>query len=357
MPPANRELANLLTALEGRLVPPGPSGAPTRGRHDVLPTGRNFYALDSRSLPTPTAWELGRKSAETFVQRYVQDHGEWPTAIVMSAWGTSNMRTGGDDLAQALALMGARPTWDGASRRVTGYEILPVAALGRPRVDVTLRISGFFRDAFPQQIALIDNVVQAIAERDEPPEDNPIRARALSEIEAHAGDAGSRADTPGQGDAGAWRRATYRIFGSKPGAYGAGLQAMFDERLWDSDADLADAFLEWGQYAYGAGEPGQADRALIETRLTQAQAVLHNQDNREHDILDSDDYYQFAGGLAVAARVLKGAPVPVYHGDHSRPERPVIRGLEEEIARVVPGPCGKSQMDQRHDGARIQGRF
>ena len=320
-----QEIAQLLSALDGRFVPPGPSGAPTRGRPDVLPTGRNFYSLDSRGLPTPTAWELGKRAADEFVQRYVQDHGDWPKAIAMSAWGTSNMRTGGDDLAQALALMGAKPTWDGASRRVTGYEILPVAALGRPRVDVTIRVSGFFRDAFPQQIALIDNVVRAIAERDEPESDNPIRARALNEAKLGC------QDDPTE----AWRRATYRIFGSKPGAYGAGLQAMFDERLWDKDADLSDAFLEWGQYAYGAGEQGRAERGLIEERLKGAQAVLHNQDNREHDILDSDDYYQFAGGLAVASRVLKGEPVPVYHGDNSRPERPVVRGLEEEIARVV----------------------
>jgi len=237
------------------------------------------------------------------------------------------MRTGGDDLAQVLALLGARPVWDGASRRVTGYEILPLAKLGRPRVDVTLRISGFFRDAFPSQVALIDNVVTAIAKRDEDASDNPLRAQVETDRSALISE--------GVPAAQAQRRATFRVFGSQPGAYGAGLQAMFDERLWDDDADLADAFLTWGQYAYGSDAAGTSDRAMIETRLTKSQAVLHNQDNREHDILDSDDYYQFAGGLAVAARALQGDLIPVYHGDNARPEKPVVRGLDEEIARVV----------------------
>jgi cobaltochelatase CobN len=318
------ETAGLLRALDGRRVAAGPSGAPTRGRWDVLPTGRNFYSLDSRALPTPTAWDIGRKSAEAFVQRYIQDHGDWPRAIAMSAWGTANMRTGGDDLAQALALMGAKPVWDGASRRVTGVEVIPLAALGRPRVDVTLRISGFFRDAFPAQIALIDTAVRMIAARDEPHAENPLRAA----FDAAGGD-GPEAHEAAQ------RRALYRVFGSKPGAYGAGLQAMFDEKLWDTQADLAEVFLDWGQYAYGADTHGTVAREELTARLSASDAILHTQDNREHDILDSDDYYQFMGGLTVAATHVKGQDVPAYHGDTSRPERPVVRGLDEEIARVV----------------------
>ncbi|MGF1650581.1 MAG: cobaltochelatase subunit CobN [Hyphomicrobiaceae bacterium] len=322
-----RERLSFLTALDGRFVEPGPSGAPSRGRIDVLPTGRNFYSLDPRSLPTPTAWEIGRKAAAEFVTRFVQDHGDWPRAIVMSAWGTSNMRTGGDDIAQALALMGARPTWGEGSGRLTGFEVLPLAALDRPRVDVTLRISGFFRDAFPEQIALIDGVVRAIAHRDEADADNPIRAAVLADTaeRIRSGEAASVAE----------RAALFRVFGSRPGAYGAGLQALFDENLWTGEADLAEAFLTWGHYAYGAGVSGLADRAALEERLCATDAVVHAQDNREHDILDSDDYYQFAGGLAVAARVLKGRAVPVYHSDTARPERPVVRGLDEELARVV----------------------
>ncbi|MEM8792117.1 MAG: cobaltochelatase subunit CobN [Pseudomonadota bacterium] len=305
----------LLAGLDGRFIPPGPSGAPTRGRPDVLPTGRNFYSVDSRAVPTPAAYTLGWHSASLLVERFLQDHGDWPKTMVVTAWGTSNMRTGGDDIAQALALMGVRPQWDQASRRVTGFEIIPLDHLARPRVDVTLRVSGFFRDAFPAQIALVDSAARAVMALDEPAEMNP----AASRFRAEGGD----------------ERAGFRVFGSKPGAYGAGLQAMIDERLWDAQADLAEAYLEWGGYAYGAGKEGLRERQLFETRLGQAQAVVQNQDNREHDLLDSDDYYQFEGGAAAAVKHLSGNAPTVYHNDHSRPERPVIRTLEDEIGRVV----------------------
>ncbi|RVT82170.1 cobaltochelatase subunit CobN [Rhodobacteraceae bacterium CCMM004] len=305
------ELHGLLTALDGRFVPPGPSGAPTRGRPDVLPTGRNFYSVDSRAVPTPTAWALGWTSATLLIEKHLQDHGDWPRSLLITAWGTANMRTGGDDIAQALALMGVKPQWDAANRRVTGFEVLPQGVLGRPRVDVTLRISGFFRDAFPQLVALVDSAARAVQALDEPEDLNPAAAR-------------TRRGEPAP-----------RVYGSKPGAYGAGLQALIDERLWADTADLADAYLSWGSYAYGAGAEGVADRAGFETRLGQVEAIVQNQDNREHDLLDSDDYYQFEGGAAAAVQTLQGAPRPVYHNDHSRPERPVIRTLEDEIGRVV----------------------
>jgi cobaltochelatase CobN len=308
-----REGEGLLTALGGQFVAPAPSGAPTRGRLDVLPTGRNFYSVDSRAVPTPTAWALGWKSANLLIERHLQDHGDWPRAMLLTAWGTANMRTGGDDIAQCLALMGVKPKWDSANRRVTGFEILPQGVLGRPRVDVTLRVSGFFRDAFPQLIALVDSAARAVMAMDEPEDLNPAAARAKRE-----GDDGQ-----------------FRVFGSKPGAYGAGLQAMIDERLWNDTADLADAYLTWGSYAYGAKTQGAAAREAFETRLGQAEAIVQNQDNREHDLLDSDDYYQFEGGAAAAVRHLQGADRPIYHNDHSRPERPVIRTLDDEIGRVV----------------------
>jgi cobaltochelatase CobN len=323
------EIAALLKGLDGRFVPPGPSGAPTRGRPDVLPTGRNFYSVDSRAVPTPAAYELGKKSAELLIRRYVQDHGEWPVSFGLTAWGTSNMRTGGDDIAQALALIGVKPVWDMTSRRVTGYEIIPPAMLRRPRVDVTLRISGFFRDAFPEQIALFDKAIRAVGMLDEDAADNPIAARMRGEI--------VRLEAAGLDAASASRRAGYRIFGSKPGAYGAGLQALIDEKGWERRADLAEAYLVWGSYAYGAGEEGRAERGVFEERLRSIQAVVQNQDNREHDLLDSDDYYQFEGGMAAAAEQLGGARPSIYHNDHSRPDKPVIRSLEEEIGRVVRG--------------------
>ncbi len=293
------EIEGLLRGLDGRFVPPGPSGAPTRGRPDVLPTGRNFYSVDSRAVPTPAAYELGKKSAELLIRRYVQDHGEWPVSFGLTAWGTSNMRTGGDDIAQALALIGVKPVWDMTSRRVTGYEIIPPALLRRPRVDVTLRISGFFRDAFPEQIALFDKAIRAVGALDEDAADNPIAERMRGEA--------ARLEAAGLDAAQARRRAGYRIFGSKPGAYGAGLQALIDEKGWERRADLAEAYLVWGSYAYGAGEEGRAERGVFEERLRSIQAVVQNQDNREHDLLDSDDYYQFEGGMAAAAEMLGGA--------------------------------------------------
>ncbi|ABC91266.1 cobalamin biosynthesis protein [Rhizobium etli CFN 42] len=321
------EITSLLRGLDGRFVAPGPSGAPTRGRPDVLPTGRNFYSVDSRAVPTPAAYELGKKSAELLIRRYVQDHGEWPVSFGLTAWGTSNMRTGGDDIAQALALIGVKPLWDMSSRRVTGYEIISPAALGRPRVDVTLRISGFFRDAFPEQIALFDKAIRAVGALEEDVTDNPIAGRMRGET--------ARLAAAGLDEKAAAKRAGYRIFGSKPGAYGAGLQALIDEKGWERRADLAEAYLVWGSYAYGAGEDGRAERGLLEERLRSVQAVIQNQDNREHDLLDSDDYYQFEGGMAAAAEQLAGARPAIYHNDHSRPERPLIRSLEEEIGRVV----------------------
>ncbi len=321
------EVDGFLKALDGRFVAPGPSGAPTRGRNDVLPTGRNFFSVDSRAVPTPTAWLLGWKSADILIRHYRQENGAWPTSMILSAWGTSNMRTGGDDIAQALALMGVRPTWDKASNRVTGFEIIPASLLDRPRVDVTLRISGFFRDAFPQQMALFDSAVRAVADLDEEPSVNPLAERVKNETDLLT--------SKGLDISEAKRKAGYRLFGSKPGAYGAGLQALIDEKGWESDADLAKAYIAWGGYAYGAREEGSPAHGLFESRLKQIDAVIHNQDNREHDLLDSDDYYQFEGGVTAAVRHIKGEQPKVYHNDHSRPESPKIRSLEDEIGRVV----------------------
>jgi cobaltochelatase CobN len=321
------EMAAVMLGLDGRRVAPGPSGAPTRGRLDVLPTGRNFYSLDNRTVPTPTAWNLGQKSADDLLTRHFQDFGQYPKAIGLSAWGTSNMRTGGDDIAQALALIGAKPVWEPSSWRVTGFDILPLAKLGRPRVDVTLRISGFFRDAFPSQIELLDKAIRAIGALEEDEADNPIAARMKAEA------TGLQHSGISEGDA--RQMAGYRIFGSKPGAYGAGLQALIDEKIWDTRSDLAAAYVTWGAFAYGAKETGVQNEAQFTQRLRNIEAVVHNQDNREHDVLDSDDYYQFEGGMSAAVETASGKQPRVYHNDHSRPERPVIRTLEEEVGRVM----------------------
>jgi cobaltochelatase CobN len=340
------EIAAVLTALDGRFVPPGPSGAPTRGRPDVLPTGRNFYSVDVRAVPTAAAWALGRQSADALALRYFQDEGCWPKSIAMSAWGTSNMRTGGDDIAQVLALIGVQPVWEKGTGRVTGFAVMPLSELGRPRIDVTLRISGMFRDAFPGQIDLIDSAMRAVAALEEPEDANPIAARETKQRLASAGIDQELA----------MRHAGARIFGAKPGAYGAGLQAMIDEGIWKKRSDLAEAFLAWSSFAYGGGAEGETTRELLTERLASVDAVFHAQDNREHDILDSDDYYQFQGGLAATVETLKGAAPRVYHGDHSRPQRPVVRALSEEIARVVRGRAANPKwiagiMRHGHKGA------
>ncbi|MCC2603600.1 cobaltochelatase subunit CobN [Sphingopyxis yananensis] len=323
------EISALLAALNGDFIPPGPSGAPTRGRPDVLPTGRNFYSVDPRAIPTPTAWDLGFRSAQLLVDDYLQRSGDYPTAIAMSAWGTANMRTGGDDIAQALALMGARPLWDYGSGRVTGFEILKLAHLGRPRVDVTFRTSGFFRDAFPDQINLLDSAARAIMQLDEDVADNPAadryrREQAQLVTDGHSADAASHF-------AGA------RVFGSAPGSYGAGLQALIDEKCWTDRSDLAENYLRWGGFIYGNGASGDAGQDHLKRRLKSIDAIVQNQDNREHDLLDSDDYYQFEGGLSAAVEWVQGHAPLAYHNDHSRPERPRIRTLQDEISLIVRG--------------------
>ncbi|MGB4072263.1 cobaltochelatase subunit CobN [Pseudomonas sp.] len=321
------EMHGLLSALSGRFVPAGPSGAPSRGRLDVLPTGRNFYSVDVRNLPTPTAWRIGVQAADRLLERHLQDHGDHLRQLGLSMWGTATMRTGGDDMAQALALLGVRPLWQAGSQRVERFEVMPLAQLGRPRVDVTLRVSGFFRDAFSNLIRLFDDAVQAVVDFDEPEDMNPLSARVWRESLA--------LQDSGLDEHEARKQAGWRVFGSKPGAYGSGVQNAIEERLWQTREDLAEVYLNWGGYAYGSHSEGTPARAQFAERLEQMQAVLHNQDNREHDILDSNDYYQFQGGMLAAVETLRGAKVASYHGDNSQPDTPRIRTLKEELNRVV----------------------
>ncbi|MCS6781994.1 MAG: cobaltochelatase subunit CobN [Gloeomargarita sp. SKYBB_i_bin120] len=314
-----QEITHLLRGLAGEYVPSGPAGAPSRGRPEVLPTGRNFYGVDSRAIPTETAWHLGQQAAQAVIERYTQDQGEYPRTLALSIWGTATIRNGGEDFAEALALLGVRPVWSGVSRRVVGFEILPLSYLGRPRVDVTLRVSGFFRDSFPHLLDLFSQAVRAVAALPESPADNPLAAHVAQDLQAQ----GWPSD-----------HAYIRVFGPKPGSYGAGLQGLIAAGNWETPADLATAFLNWSAYAYTDQAWGTPALAALRQRLQNTQIVLHNQDNREHDILDSDDYYQFQGGLTVAIRALTGQTPAVYHGDHSRPPYLRIRTLAEELRRV-----------------------
>jgi cobaltochelatase CobN len=319
------ELTNLVAALRGRHVPSGPSGAPTRGRVDVLPTGRNFYSVDPRALPSELSWEVGRRLADAVLDRHRSETGELPRMVGLVAWGTAAMRTQGDDIAEILALLGVRPVWHPESRRVTGIEVVALAELGRPRVDVTVRISGFFRDAFPHLVTLLDDAVAMVAALDEAPEDNYVAAHARADAERLAAELGGQ---------GAWRRATTRVFGSKPGTYGAGLLQLLDSRDWRDDDDLSAVYEAWGGYAYGRGLDGAAAQDSMRDCYARIEVAVKNVDSREHDILDSDDYYQYHGGMIATVRALTGRDPAAYLGDSSDPSRVVARSLTEETHRV-----------------------
>ncbi|MFI5592518.1 cobaltochelatase subunit CobN [Amycolatopsis sp. NPDC051758] len=312
------ELDAVLHALDGGYIPAGPSGSPLRGLVNVLPTGRNFYTVDPKAIPSRLAWETGQALADSLLRRYREDNGDWPRSVGLSVWGTSAMRTSGDDAAEVLALLGVQPVWDEASRRVTGIEAIPLAELGRPRIDVTIRISGFFRDAFPHVITLLDDAVRLVAGLDEPLSENFVRAHVSADLATH-------------GDA---RRATTRIFGSKPGAYGAGLLPLMDSGNWRDDKDLAEVYAVWGGFAYGRDLDGRPAREDMESSYKRIVVAAKNTDTREHDIADSDDYFQYHGGMIATVRALTGTAPASYVGDSTSPDSVRTRTLSEETARV-----------------------
>ncbi|HEX7427819.1 MAG TPA: cobaltochelatase subunit CobN [Mycobacterium sp.] len=312
------EIDQILRALDGRFIAAGPSGSPLRGLVNVLPTGRNFYSVDPKAVPSRLAWETGSAMADSLLARYRKDHGRWPRSVGLSVWGTSAMRTAGDDIAEVLALLGVRPVWDDASRRVVNLEPMALAELGRPRIDVTVRISGFFRDAFPHVVAMLDDAVQLVANLDEPADENYIRAHADADIAEH-------------GDK---RRATTRVFGSKPGTYGAGLLQLIDSRNWRDDADLAQVYTAWGGFAYGRGLDGAPAADDMNRQYSRIAVAAKNTDTREHDIADSDDYFQYHGGMVATVRALTGQAPAAYIGDNTRPDAVRTRTLSEETTRV-----------------------
>ena len=314
----SREIAQVLHALDGGFIAAGPSGSPLRGLINVLPTGRNFYSVDPKAVPSKLAWETGQAMAESLLARYRQDHGEWPKSVGLSVWGTSAMRTSGDDIAEVFALLGVSPVWDEASRRVTRLQVIDLDELGRPRIDVTVRISGFFRDAFPHVLALLDDAVRMVAALDEPADQNYVRAHAQADLAEHGDE----------------RRSTTRIFGSKPGTYGAGLLQLIDSKTWRSDDDLAQVYTTWGGFAYGRGLDGVPASDDMRTAYKRIAVAAKNTDTREHDIADSDDYFQYHGGMVATVRALTGKSPEAYIGDSTRPESVRTRTLSEETARV-----------------------
>lgn len=300
------EIKSLLKALDGRFIEPGPSGAPTSGRLDSLPTGRNIYGVDPRAVPTRTAWEIGRRIAQDVLTRHMQDQGDWPKRVVLDLWGSATMRTGGQDLGQAFALLGVRPLWDHASTRVTGFEILPIAALGRPRVDVALRISGLFRDVFPTQIALFDMAVRAVAALDEDLVDNPLVA---------ASD-------------------TRRIFGAAPGRYGIGLNDLLSSRTWTCRDDLGQAYLDSTSHSYGTDGLGEDANGSFARLVAATDAFVHTQDMAGQDVLEFDAFAEHEGGFFAAAAMAEARPA-IYHVDATRPDRIRVRTGAEEVGRAL----------------------
>ena len=331
------EIGNLLRGLDGRFVPPGPSGAPTRGMANILPTGRNFYSVDPKTIPSPSAWETGKALADALLEKYLTEEGAYPEMVGLVVWGTSAMRTHGDDVAQILALLGVRPVWQPESRRVQGLEVIPVSELGHPRIDVTVRISGFFRDAFPNLINLLDQAVELAASQDESPEENYVLKHLQEDMSQGGADAVTPGPSPtgrGETDGGVRAASLYRIFGSKPGTYGAGILAALDERNWETVEDLAEVYTAWGGYAYTQRDFGVSARPQFRQRFSQIVVAAKNQDTREHDIFDSDDYMQYHGGMIATVRALTGSNPRQFFGDSADPSRARVRDLQDEARRV-----------------------
>ncbi len=312
------ELDAVVHALDGGFIAAGPSGSPLRGLVNVLPTGRNFYTVDPRAVPSRLAWQTGQAMAESLVAKYVDETGSWPQSVGLSIWGTSAMRTSGDDIAEVLALLGVRPVWDEASRRLNDLQVIPLDELGRPRIDVTVRISGFFRDAFPHVVAMLDDAVRLVAGLDEPDGQNFVRAHARADLAEHGDE----------------RRSTTRIFGSKPGSYGAGILQVVESGNWRSDDDLAEVYTSWGGFAYGRDLDGAPAADDMRTNYRRIKVAAKNVDTHEHDIADSDDYFQYHGGMVATVRALTGSDPKAYVGDSTSPDAVRTRTLQEETNRV-----------------------
>jgi len=299
------ERDGLRAALRGRHIPAGPSGSPWRGRSDVLPTGRNLYTTDPRSVPSRAAHAQGVKLAEELLRRHLQDHGDWPRGLVVDLWGSATMRTAGEEFAMALHLAGLSPRWDEGTDRVSGFEIVPLALLGRPRIDVTLRVSGLFRDVFPGLAQLFDAASAALAEREEAPEDNP------------------------------YLTVSPRVFGPRPGLYGLGLGEALDTFTPEARAAAGEAWLKGSEWAIDAQGDSRPARAALEARVAGADGFVHVQDLAETDLLLASDYAAHEAGFAAAVARLGGEAPALYHLDATRPDDLRARTLPEEIARVV----------------------
>jgi cobaltochelatase CobN len=323
---STEELTNTLAACEGKYVPAGPSGAPTRGMTDVLPTGRNFYSVDPRAIPSAAAWRVGVALGDALLERYLKDEGKYPENIGMVVWATDTMRTKGDDVAEILYLMGAKPVWEKTSGRVTSIEVIPLEQLKHPRIDVTVRISGLFRDTFPDVANILDDAVRLIANLKEPQEKNYLAKHVAVEVEKRA--------LQGENAEVASEEACYRIFGARPGTYGSGVSEAIDSKNWKEQKDLAEIYVTRVGFAYGRRNYGVSASDQFRRRLSSVNLTVKNDNTREYDILDSDDWYDAHGGLVAAVKTFKGKAPNSYCGDSSDPDRVKVRSTKEETKHV-----------------------
>jgi cobaltochelatase CobN len=320
------ELTNTLSSCGGHYVPSGPSGSMTRGMADILPTGRNFYSVDPRAVPSRSSWRVGVSLADNLLERYLKEEGKYPESLGIIIWATDTMKTNGDDLAEILYLMGVRPVWEETSGRVTGIEVIPLEELKRPRVDVTIRMSGMFRDAFPNVVNLLDAAVSLVSGLKEPLEQNFVAKHVETEVKQLVAE-GVDLEV-------AKEKASYRIFGDRPGAYGCGVSEAIDSKNWKDQKDLSDIYVNWGCYAYGRKNYGVSVPEQFKTRLSKIDVTVKNQDSREYDILDGDDWYDAHGGMITAVKTLKGTAPRSFCGDSSDPDRVKNRSTDEETKYV-----------------------
>ncbi len=323
---SKNELHMAERAINGFFIPPGPSGCPTRGRLDVLPTGRNFYSLDPYMVPTESAWEFGKRLGDKLIERYLKEEGKYPEAVTMVVWASPTMRTGGDDIAEALYLLGVKPIWNKNNGRVEGVEVIPVKKLGRPRIDVTLVVSGLFRDTFPNVMELYDEAVRMVALLDEDEDVNFLRKSFLSDL--------SYLLKKGLGRKDAERIASVRVFSEKPGTYGIGVNDILYAKCWKERKELGEIFVEYGGYGYGKEIYGIDGKEIFKRRLIKTEVALKNMDSREMDLLSCDDYNAYLGGLMVAVKTLKGDYPRAYASDNSDPSEIKVRSVDEEIKLI-----------------------
>lgn len=320
------EIESTLKAFCGEFVPPGPSGAPSRGQADILPTGRNFYSLDPRIIPSPGAWKVGKALGDALLERYRKEEGQYPASVGIILWGGPTMRSKGDDVAEILYLLGVRPVWQ-PNGVVSGLEIVPTSELGRPRIDVIPRISGFFRDAFPNLVDLIDEAVRMVAALQEVPDSNFVRRNVLKDL------ADLRRN--GTSEEEAWRQATLRVFGCPPGTYGAGVAELVESKQWETRKDLGDIYIRYSAHAYGRGVYGTQTPQLFKNLLSRMDVTVKNEDSREYDMMSCTDFYNYYGGLIAAVSSVRGTMPLALVGDSSDPKRVVLRTTQEEAKHVL----------------------